>query len=181
MKVLVSAASRHGATAEIARTIGETLRAAGVEAVVLPPDAVTALDGYDAAVIGSGIYVGHWMDAAKHLLERHAAELASRPVWLFSSGPIGDPPAPVEDPADLAEMMETTHAHGHRLFAGKVDTAVLGLGERVILKAVRVPEGDFRPWDDVRAWALEIAAALSGAPVDPTVAGDEAVLDHGAP
>lgn len=162
MKVLVSAASRHGATAEIARTIGETLTEAGLEAVAIPPDAVTTLDGYDAAVIGSGVYVGHWMDAAKNLVERYAGELASRPVWLFSSGPIGEPPKPEEDPTDLAEIMAATHARGHRLFAGKVDTAILGLGERVILKAVRAPDGDFRPWDDVREWARGIAAELTG-------------------
>lgn len=160
MKVLVSAASRHGATAEIAAVIGETLREAGLDAVALAPDAVTSLDGYDAAVIGSGIYVGQWMDAARSLVERHAAELASRPVWLFSSGPIGDPPKPREDPDDIAEMIEAAHAREHRVFAGKVDTAALGLGERVILKAVRAPEGDFRPWDDVREWARGIAAAL---------------------
>jgi len=60
--------------------------------------------------------------------------------------------------------MATTHARELRLFAGKVDKAALGLGERVILKAVRAPEGDFRPWDDVRAWACEIAATLSPEP-----------------
>jgi menaquinone-dependent protoporphyrinogen oxidase len=43
-----------------------------------------------------------------------------------------------------------------------VDTAILGLGERVILKAVRAPDGDFRPWDDVREWARGIAAELTG-------------------
>ncbi len=161
MKVLVSAASRHGATAEIARAIGETLTEAGLETVVLPPDAVTTLDGYDAVVLGSGIYVGHWLDTAKNLVERHSAALAARPVWLFSSGPIGEPPKPEEEPADLAEIVEATHARDHRLFAGKVDKAVLGLGERVILKAVRAPEGDFRPWADVREWARGIATALS--------------------
>jgi menaquinone-dependent protoporphyrinogen oxidase len=161
MKVLVSAASRHGATAEIARAIGETLAQAGLEAVVLPPDAVTTLDGYHAVVLGSGIYVGHWMDSAKNLVDRHAAALASRPVWLFSSGPIGEPPKPDEDPTDIAEIIEATHAREHKVFAGKVDRAALGLGEKVILTAVRAPEGDFRPWDDVRDWAGGIAAALN--------------------
>ena len=162
MKVLVSAASRHGATAEIARTIGDTLAEAGLEAVVLAPDAVTTLDEYDAAVLGSGVYVGHWMEAAKNLAERHAIALASRPVWLFSSGPLGDPPTPEEDPADIAEIMELTHAREHRLFAGRVDRSVLGLGEKVILTAERVPDGDFRSWDEVREWAREIASALTG-------------------
>jgi menaquinone-dependent protoporphyrinogen oxidase len=164
MKVLVSAASRHGATAEIARTIGETLAKAGLEVVVLAPDAVTTLDEYDAAVLGSGVYVGHWMEAAKNLAERHAVALASRPVWLFSSGPLGNPPTPREDPADIIEIMELTHAREHRLFAGRVDRAMLGLGEKVILTAVRVPEGDFRSWDEVRSWAGGIAAALTGKP-----------------
>ena len=167
MKVLVSAASRHGATAEIASAIGETLTEAGLEAVVLTPDAVTTLDGYDAVILGSGIYVGHWMDTAKNLVERHSAALASRPVWLFSSGPIGEPPKPEEDPADIAEIMDLTHAREHRLFAGRVDRSVLGLGEKVILTAERVPDGDFRSWDEVRAWARGIAAALTGKPEAP--------------
>ena len=164
MKVLVSAASRHGATAEIARAIGDTLAGAGLDAVVLAPDAVATLDDYDAAVLGSGVYVGHWMEAATNLVERHAVALASRPVWLFSSGPLGDPPKPEEDPADIAEIMDLTHAREHRLFAGRVDRSVLGLGEKVILTAERVPDGDFRSWDEVRAWARGIAAALTGKP-----------------
>ena len=164
MKVLVSAASRHGATAEIARAIGDTLAGAGLDAVVLAPDAVATLDDYDAAVLGSGVYVGHWMEAATNLVERHAVALASRPVWLFSSGPLGDPPKPEEDPADIAETVDLTHAREHRLFAGRVDRSVLGLGEKVILTAERVPDGDFRSWDEVRAWARGIAAALTGKP-----------------
>lgn len=163
MKILVSAASRHGATADIAKAIGEALEGAGHEVVVLPPDAVATLAGYDAVVLGSSIYVGHWMDAAKAFVERLGEELAARPVWLFSSGPIGDPPKPQEDPADLADLMAATGAREHRLFAGLVDKGRLGLGEKVILAAVRAPEGDYRPWDEIRAWAREIAAELAAA------------------
>lgn len=161
MKVLVSAASKHGGTAEIATAIGDALAGAGLEVAVVPPDRVLTLAGYDAVVLGSGVYVGHWMDSAKELVERFGSELAARPVWLFSSGPIGDPPKPDEDPADVAEVMEATGARGHRVFPGFVDRSQLGLGEKVILTAVRAPEGDYRPWDDIRAWAREIAGALA--------------------
>ena len=106
--------------------------------------------------------------SAKNLVERHSAALAALPVWLFSSGPIGDPPKPEEDPADIAEIIAETRAREHRVFAGKVDRTVLGLGEKVILKAVRVPEGDFRPWADVREWTRGIAVALKA---DPASAG----------
>lgn len=160
MKILVSAASKHGATVDIARAIADTLAEAGHQAVVLPPDAVTSLAGYDAVVLGSGLYVGHWLDAARALVERLGDELDGRPAWLFSSGPIGDPPKPQEDPAELADLVAATGAREHRLFAGLVDRGRLGLGERVILKAVGAPEGDFRPWDEIRAWAAAIAAEL---------------------
>jgi menaquinone-dependent protoporphyrinogen oxidase len=163
MKVLVSAASRHGATTDIAKAIGDALEAAGLEVAVLPPDTVTSLAGFDAVVLGSAVYVGNWLESAKDLVERLGPELASRPVWLFSSGPIGDPPKPEEDPVDLAELLAATGARGHRLIPGLVDKSRLGLGEKVILAAVRAPEGDYRPWDEIRAWAGEIAAALTGA------------------
>jgi menaquinone-dependent protoporphyrinogen oxidase len=161
MKVLVSAASRHGATADIARAIGDALEQGGLAVAVIPPDAVTSLAGYDAVVLGSGIYVGHWLDAARDFVEIHAADLAVRQVWLFSSGPIGDPPKPDEDPADIPEILAAIGARGHRSFPGRIDKGRLGLGERVILKAVGAPEGDFRPWDEIGDWAAEIAAALT--------------------
>ncbi len=164
MRVLVSAASKHGATSEIAREIADRLTKAGLEAVVLEPDAITTLDGFDAVVLGSGVYVGHWMDDATHVVERHGPELAARPVWLFSSGPIGEPARPDEGPVDVAEVMAATGAREHRIFAGRVDKAGLGLGERVLLKAVRAQEGDFRPWDEIRAWADQIAATLTSGP-----------------
>jgi len=160
MKVLVTAASRHGATAEIAAAIGEALGEAGLVVTVKAPDEVTSLAGFDAVVLGSGVYLGRWMDPARHLVERLGAELAGRPVWLFSSGPLGEPPAPVEEAADLPDVAAEIGARGTRTFAGSIDRDRLGLGEKVILAAVRAPAGDYRPWDEIRAWAAEIAAAL---------------------
>jgi len=163
MKVLVSAASRHGATIEVAATIGAVLGAAGHEVFVLAPDEVTGLDGYDAAVIGSAVYVGRWAEPARDLVARHKVALARIPVWLFSSGPVGDPPRPAEDPADATALAALVGARGHRTFPGQVDKRRLGIAERAMVAAVRVPEGDYRPWAAIEAWAGEIAAGL-----DPT-------------
>ena len=38
------------------------------------------------------------------------------------------------------------------------------------MAAVRAPEGDFRPWDEIEAWADEIAAALEAQPARPDTA-----------
>ena len=61
MRVLVSAASRHGATTEIAARIADGLGQAGIEAVVVEPDAVNSLEGFDGVVLGSGVYAGRWL------------------------------------------------------------------------------------------------------------------------
>jgi menaquinone-dependent protoporphyrinogen oxidase len=160
MKALITTASKHGSTAEIGGEIGEVLLEHGIETDVLGPEAVSSLHGYDVAVLGSAVYAGHWMKSMRELADRFAEELAARPVWLFSSGPIGDPPKPDEDPVDVAALMETTGACGHVVFAGKIDRSRLGFGERAIVSALKVPEGDFRDWEEIRRWATAIAQEL---------------------
>ena len=160
MKVLVTAASKHGATEEIARAIAMELELEGIVADVLPPDGVDSVDDYDAVILGSGVYAGHWMGNAMNLADRESEALARRPVWLFSSGPLGDPPAPATEPVDVAKVVELTGARGHRVIAGRLDKHDLSLGERAITAVVRAPEGDYRPWDQIAAWAKEIARDL---------------------
>ena len=88
MKVLVTAATKHGATAEIAAAIGEVLGGGpGLDAAAIPPEQVATIDGDDAVVLGSAVYAGHWLAAAKELVDRAGDALAGKPVWLFSSGP----------------------------------------------------------------------------------------------
>jgi menaquinone-dependent protoporphyrinogen oxidase len=79
MKVLVTAASMHGATGEIAAVLGEELSGQGLAATVIPPEAVNDIEGYDAVIIGSAVYTGHWLAPAKDLVYRHLDALASRP------------------------------------------------------------------------------------------------------
>lgn len=160
MQVLVSTASKHGSTADIGRAISDVLIGEGIEARILAPEEVTSLDSYDAVILGSAVYAGRWMKPMRELVDRLEAELAARPVWLFSSGPIGDPPKPEEDPVDVAPILEKTNARDHLLFAGKIDRKKLNFGERAIVGALKAPEGDFRDWDEIRDRALAIAKEL---------------------
>jgi menaquinone-dependent protoporphyrinogen oxidase len=162
MDVLVSAASKHGATREIAEAIAEILIAAGLRVDLLDPDQVESVEPYGAVVLGSGIYAGRWLEPARRLTERQHAELKARPTWLFSSGPIGDPLAPSEEPQDGARLLRELGAREHRVFAGRLNTDDLGWVERTITGMLKAPEGDFRDWEEIRGWAAEIAAALSG-------------------
>lgn len=167
MKVLVTSASKHGSTDEVAASIGECLSERGHEVRVSTVNLVDSIHDYDAIVVGSAVYAGHWLKPAIDLVTNNAASLSSRPVWLFSSGPVGDPPKPATDPVDVDELMTLTSARGHRLFAGKIDKSKLGFAEKAIVAALRVPEGDFRDWTQIEQWALEIADEL--AQVRPTI------------
>ena len=158
-RILVTAASKHGATAEIAQAIAEVLAGNGLDAAVVPPEDVHDVAAYDAVVLGSAVYAGHWLKPARALADRCAPALRARPVWLFSSGPVGDPAKPDEDPVDVAEIVTLTGARDHHLFAGRLTRKQLSFPERAIVSALHVPEGDFRDWPGIRRWATEIATA----------------------
>lgn len=145
MTVLVAAASRHEATQEIAEAIGRVLTERGLETEVRRVDDDADVAEYEAVVLGSAVYAGHWLEAARRFVEEHGDELAAQPTWLFSSGPIGEPPRPSEQEAvQIDPMVAATGAREHRLFAGKLDKSRLSFAERAVVFAFRVAEGDFR-------------------------------------
>ena len=160
MTVLVTVASKHHSTLEIGQALGRAIADHGIMTDVRPPEEVDSVAGYEAVVIGSGVYAGNWLAPARDLIARCASHLQDRPVWLFSSGPVGDPPQPTGDPAGVVPLIELIKPRGHRVFAGRLDGADLGLPEKVIVKVVRAAYGDFRDWPAVQAWAAEIAVAL---------------------
>jgi menaquinone-dependent protoporphyrinogen oxidase len=165
MKVLVTAASQHGSTAMIAEAIGDELRARGLDVTVAVPEEVGALADFDAVILGSAVYTGHWLKPATELAKRIGAELERQPVWLFSSGPVGDPSRKLVqqmgvDPADVSTLMATTRASEHRVFAGELERRRLRGPQRAALFVFRGLEGDFRDWSAIRAWADAIADKL---------------------
>ena len=160
MKVLVCAATKYGATGEIANAVADVLAENGLEVTVIPPEQAGAIEQFDAVVLGSAVYMGQWMKPARELVDRSAAALAARPVWLFSSGPVGEPAKPAENPVDVSEILQSTKARDHRVFTGRLVRKHLSFPDRAMASAIRAAEGDFRNWAEIRAWAAGIASAL---------------------
>ena len=165
MRILMTAASRHGATNEVAKVIADTIERAGIEVETRRPEEVGHLGRYDAVVLGSAVYAGHWLRPAKELVERTSSRMRTMPVWLFSTGPVGDPLKPDGSPADVAPMMELSGARAHRLFGGRLDRRQLGFAEKAMVRMVGAADGDHRPWTEIEAWAEKIAAALNAEPL----------------
>jgi menaquinone-dependent protoporphyrinogen oxidase len=162
MRILVSAASRHGSTAEIATELGQALRRAlpGVGVDVVPLSRVAGVDGYDAVLLGSAVYFGRWLEEARWQVTAQSKILRERPVWLFSSGPVGDPAVPATEAVDAAELAATIGAREHVVFPGALHRELLGMRERLAVGLVHAADGDSRDWPAVRAWADRIAADL---------------------
>jgi menaquinone-dependent protoporphyrinogen oxidase len=164
-KILVAYATKYGATAEIAKRLGETLQGEGFAVEVVPVKKAGAPDQYTAVVLGSAVYIGSWRKEAATYLQDNEAALAKLPVWLFSSGPTGE-----GDPAELLKgwrfppalqpVADRIQPREIAVFGGELDPAKMNFLEKMMIKNVKAPTGDFRDWDAVDTWAKGIAAAL---------------------
>lgn len=159
MRILVAVASKHGATLEIAQTIGDTLRARGYTVDVVAPDSDLALREYDAVICGSAVYGGSWRPDAMRFLEYRADDLRAVPVWLFESGPVGNPD--LVDPAGAGRQLASlVAARDLAVFDGRIDRSLLSIGERAIVTMVRVKDDDLRDFDAIEEWAESIGDVL---------------------
>ncbi len=121
------------------------------------------VDGYDAIVIGSAVYIKRWRGDAKHFLRKHSKELAEMPFWVFSSGPTGDPadddPEWIEPPR-MMRKAEELGVRDHVVFGGRVPPEGGGIAGKGMRNSVPAEFQDRRDWDEIRAWARAIAAEL---------------------
>jgi menaquinone-dependent protoporphyrinogen oxidase len=183
MRILVAYASRHGATQGIAEHIGQVLERHSHEVTVRPAQQVDGLELYDAFIIGSAAYAGGWLGEATAFVRRHRSFLESRPVWLFSSGPVGPDKVDAKgrdvllasEPKEFGEFERAIQPRGKEVFFGAYDPdqapigLMEGLGERIfrLLPEARaaLPAGDYRDWGAIEAWANSIARELAPVPV----------------
>jgi menaquinone-dependent protoporphyrinogen oxidase len=161
-RILVVYASRYGSTMEVAEAIGDALgdRGTDVDVDVLAAKDATAAgvdaSSYGMVIIGSPVYAGKWLGDAVAFVKKHANDLQEVPVAIFSVGLTMTEDTP-ENRATMAEVAKGITAVvspvATGMFAGKMDYKVLNLPMRMMVKAIKAPEGDFRDWDAIRAWA----------------------------
>lgn len=177
-KILIAYASKYGATKGIAEFIGAKLQEKGLEADVLEAGKVRNLSGYDGFVVGSAAYMSHWLKEARALVASNKTVFAASPFWLFSSGPVGtemknkqgQDVLKASEPVEFEEY-KGLNPRGTKVFFGALYgdklTGLTGFGYRMARKipAARkeMPEGDYRDWKEIEAWAGEIAAGITGA------------------
>jgi menaquinone-dependent protoporphyrinogen oxidase len=166
-KLLVAYASKHGSTGEIAEAIAEELRASGVEADLAEAGKPRDLEAYDGVVLGSAVYMKRWRRGARQFLHRLEHDLGDRPLWIFSSGPVGDAEIDPEwcEPRKMLSRAQRLNLRDHVIFGGRVSRDPHNFIERAMLKDTPPEVQDRRDFDEIRAWARQIAASVTLAAV----------------
>ena len=152
--ILVAHASKYGSTQEVAESIAMTLRGHLLHADVRPAAQVEDLGEYGGVVLGGGIYMGRWHRDACRFVKRFEHELAGLPVALFALGPVD------HEPEHVASAEKQFHYALEKLPVEPVSTHLFGGAidpQKLHFPFNRMPAADVRDWDDVRAWAGELA------------------------
>jgi len=162
-RVLVAYASKAGSTAEVADAIGKRLADTGLTVDIRRARNVRSVDGYAAVVVGSAIRAGQWLSEARGFVKTHRAGLAARKTAFFTLCMTlqQDTPEHRETVAAyLKPVREILEPDKIEFFAGKMDYRKLALVPRLIVRSMRVPEGDFRNWDAISAWADALSSEM---------------------
>jgi menaquinone-dependent protoporphyrinogen oxidase len=164
MQILVAYGTRYGSTREVAETVAATLVEQGIDTEVKQAREVRSLDGYDAVVLGTPLYLGALHKDVRALLEKNRAALEHTPFALFALGPIK-----ADDGLDgsrgqlvnaLAKSPVPTPT-STAVFVGAYDPARLGFRDKMLAALPASPlhgeaAHDDRDWEGIRRWSGEL-------------------------
>jgi menaquinone-dependent protoporphyrinogen oxidase len=160
-RVLVTYASKYGSSGGVADAIGKELCSKGVAADVVLIKNAGNISSYQGVVIGSAIYMGKWMPEAVDFVKKNRDVLRQVPVAYFLvcmtlARPTEKNRAEVLSYVDpILKAVPEIKPVGIGTFAGALDYNNLSWLNKKILKSKGSPEGDFRDWNAIRAWARE--------------------------
>lgn len=155
-KILIAYASEYGSTGGVAEAIGKELCSKGAKADVCLIRGVKSLSSYQGAVVGSAIYRGKWMSEAVNFVKANADLLSQIPVAYFMVCMTMRQPTEENRGKALSFLDPVLHTIPQvkpvdiEPFAGAMHYSNLSWLNKKIIQS---PEGDFRNWEAIRAWA----------------------------
>ncbi len=161
-KILVTYASRFGATAGVAEAIGKTLAERGAQVDVLPMKEVQDLTAYQAVVAGSAINGGAWLPDAMTFLRERQTELRSKPLAVFQVCMTLAMKNGEQYRSHVATWLEPVRSLvrplSEGLFAGTLDISKIpSWSDRLKFRLSVLfgvwQEGDHRDWKTIHEWA----------------------------
>lgn len=158
-RVLIAYATKTGSTAEIATRIGEIIAEKGFSVDVKPAKEVIDISPYSTVLVGSGIRVGQMMGEAMKFITKNQAALKEKHFSVFFGCMIlkDHTPEKIEEvSAYLQPVRDLVQPEYEGMFAGVIDPAKMTLVERMMMKVMKVPQGDFRNWTAIESWAREV-------------------------
>ncbi len=162
-RILIAYATKAGSTAGIARRVGEVLARRGAPADVLPVPDIPPLNEvgdpvkYRAVVLGSAIRFGKLLPEAMAFIELNQEALQEVQFSIFIAcmtlviNPDEEGRRTVDSYLEPVRALVQPASQGK--FAGVMDLARLRFGERLLMRFLRIPRGDFRQWDEIESWA----------------------------
>jgi menaquinone-dependent protoporphyrinogen oxidase len=158
-KILVVYASEYGSTGSVAEAIGKELCSKGAKVDVLVARNVKNLSSYQGVVIGSAIYRGKWMPEATDFVKANYEILGQVPVAYFMVCMAVHQPGEENRRKALSyldpvlQSIPQVRPVDIEPFAGVMNYSNLSWFNKKIIISKGVPEGDFRNWEAIRAWA----------------------------
>ncbi len=164
MRILIAYGSKRGGTEGLAEVIAETLSYADHDVIVRDARKVEDIDPFDAVIVGGALYAFRWHRHARRFVQRHVEELRRVPVWFFSSGPLDDSATQgdIAPTPQVRRLMQGVHARGHSTFGGRLAPDAGGFIARKMVEGGH--GGDFRDFDQARAFARDVARTLETVP-----------------
>ncbi|PKQ16533.1 MAG: hypothetical protein CVT67_03815 [Actinobacteria bacterium HGW-Actinobacteria-7] len=163
-KFMVVYGTKSGCTRGVAQRIGECLARKGADVDVVSAQEADGLAAYDAVIVGSGIRMSQWHEPARAWVAQNAEQLQQIPVAFYTVNltMAKEPERAPEVRAWTDPVIESSGVSplDIGLFAGWNEPKEFSFIERTVLKALKAPQGDFRDWDAIDAWAETVSEKM---------------------
>ncbi|MCA9838030.1 MAG: hypothetical protein KC422_14020 [Trueperaceae bacterium] len=176
--ILVTYASRYGGTKQIANYLAKVLELEGLKTQLKQVDDVVSIAPYEHLVVGSGLYLGQWLEDAAEFLDSFSMNLGEKNVWLFSSGPSEELGLLKNSiiPPHIELLLKRFPVKDVAFFNTQISTKQLSFDDYLLLQGMQSLSADASSWQRIKNWGLSIAtnlkpALVTGDIVPPSLLG----------